>query len=144
MSPNEIAIRQAVGKLAASYTGWSAAKTEAFVHALSDMWSEDVEAGVLTTLRDWKAKDAPAPGFVRERALARRTGRVRPTKTTPSSGPVAWHDAKLPLSDGEDSYLRDADGRYVMLPARAYPRLERDDVPSFFPEEWDDQPDYGR
>jgi hypothetical protein len=41
------------------------------------------------------------------------------------------------LSADERGYLHDAEGRYVMLPAKPYPPLLRPDVPTFLPEDWD-------
>lgn len=140
MSPNEVAIRREIGRLAAAYSGWTPARSEAFAIALSDLWPEDVEAAVLTTLREWKAKDGPAPGYVRDHAMARRGDRTRATpRTTPTRGPVAWHEARLPMSDGGDGYMRDADGRYVMLQPKPCPERQRSDyeAPNVVPEDWE-------
>lgn len=136
MSPNEVGIRKAVAKLAATYSGWTPARTEAFVEALADLWVEDVERGVTATLREWKSKDAPAPGFVRQLALEQRSRKSNAPQREPKRGPVAWHEARLPMSDGEDGYLRDAGGRRVMLPPEVMPALGQPGSPSYVPEEW--------
>jgi hypothetical protein len=120
-SPRETAIRSEIARLKAAYP-WQLGRSQAFWEALSDLWPEDVEAGVLTTLREWAGQGCPSPGYVRERALAHRSGRDAPP-TKPKRGPVPWHEARLPMRDRGDGYLRDADGRYVMLPSKGYPPL---------------------
>jgi hypothetical protein len=132
---NETAIRGSIARLRAVYA-WVPGRSQVFYEALSDLWPEDVEAGVTATLRDWRRGSCPVPGFVRDKAIANRSGRQRP-KAKPASGPVGWDEARTPLSVGDGGYLQDADGRYVMLPPRPYPPLAATGAPSFVPEEWE-------
>jgi hypothetical protein len=117
MTPNEVAIRQSIRTLEEMWQPWPRSRTEAYVLALGDLWPEDVEAGVLATLKDWKLRSFPPPAFVRERAVAHRSSKrasSKPSTNGPPRGPVGWHEAKLPMTAGEDGYLHDADGRYVL------------------------------
>jgi hypothetical protein len=132
---NEMAIRGSIARLRAVYA-WAPGKSQVFYEALCDLWPEDVEAGVTATLRDWRRGGCPVPGFVRERAIANRSGRQRP-KAAPASGPVGWDDARTPLSEGDGGYLRDGDGRYVVLPRKPYPPLTTSGVPTYVPEDWE-------
>jgi hypothetical protein len=120
-SANETAIRSEIAKLRAAYP-WPVGRSQTFYEALADLWPEDVEAGVLATLRDWAKVGCPTPGYVRERALAHRSGRAAPA-SKPQRGPVPWHEARTPLHQGEDGYMRDADDRYVLAASeRVVPR----------------------
>jgi hypothetical protein len=138
VSPNEVAIRKAVARLADAFQPWPPRRTEAFVKALEDLWPEDVDAGVTAALREWTFTKSPAPGYVRERCLACRAGRSSPT-AKPGRGPVGWDQARTPLTTGSDGYLRDAEGRRVMLPAKPFPQLQRTtwEAPDHVPEDWE-------
>jgi hypothetical protein len=118
VTPNEVSIRKSVAKLADVYKPWTTRQTEVYVQALSDLWPENVEAGVLATLRDWANHSAPSPGYVRERAVAHRTG-ASTSATRPARGPVAFHQARLPMRVGGDGYFRDAEGRFVLADPEA-------------------------
>jgi hypothetical protein len=122
-TPRETAIRSEIAKLKEVYP-WVPGRSQAFWVALSDLWPEDVAAGVLQTLRDWTKPESPAPGYVRERALAARAGKLKPSEGQ-KRGPVPWHEARTPFRDGSDGHLRDADGRFVMLPPQGFPPLRR-------------------